>query len=213
MPALGADTTTPPQYLKLPTIRRLNPTSARRLSLNELSSQSVRASASDNVIVQDCVGGEPFGPVAVLLGVINPDGTSTPKMWSDAITENPPLNAVETWELYNFTADAHPIHIHEVLFQVIDRQELVLDADGTPVQPVELAPGTIQQPQPWETGFKDTVITYPGQVTRIKAKFDLPGFYVWHCHIVEHEDNEMMRPYHVGPIPANAPVTPPAPMP
>ena len=49
-------------------------------------------------------------------------------------------------------------------------------------------------PEPWETGFKDTVIAYPGQVTRIKATFDLPGQFVWHCHIVEHEDNEMMRP-------------------
>jgi FtsP/CotA-like multicopper oxidase with cupredoxin domain len=49
------------------------------------------------------------------------------------------------------------------------------------------------------------VIAYPGEVTRVKALFDLPGFYVWHCHIVEHEDNEMMRPYHVGPIPSDAP--------
>jgi spore coat protein A len=60
-------------------------------------------------------------------------------------------------------------------------------------------------PLPWETGFKDTVISYPGEVTRVKMRFDYPGFYVWHCHIVEHEDNEMMRPYHVGPIPPNAP--------
>ena len=53
-------------------------------------------------------------------------------------------------------------------------------------------------PEPGETGFKDTVITYPGQITRIKAKFDIAGLYVWHCHIVEHEDNEMMRPYTIG---------------
>ena len=60
-------------------------------------------------------------------------------------------------------------------------------------------------PQPWEMGFKDTVISYPGEITRIKMKFDLAGFYVWHCHIVEHEDNEMMRPFHIGPIPPDAP--------
>jgi hypothetical protein len=48
-----------------------------------------------------------------------------------------------------------------------------------------------------ETGYKDTVVALPGQVTRIKARFDIPGEYVWHCHIVEHEDNEMMRPYAV----------------
>ncbi len=59
--------------------------------------------------------------------------------------------------------------------------------------------GDVTGPEPWETGFKDTVIAYPGQVTRIKATFATPGQYVWHCHIVEHEDNEMMRPYRIGP--------------
>jgi spore coat protein A len=53
-------------------------------------------------------------------------------------------------------------------------------------------------PEAWEAGFKDTVVAYPGQVTRIKATFDIAGRYVWHCHIVDHEDNEMMRPYRVG---------------
>jgi FtsP/CotA-like multicopper oxidase with cupredoxin domain len=61
-----------------------------------------------------------------------------------------------------------------------------------------LPDGVIYPPEPWETGFKDTVIAYPGQVTRIKARFDIPGLFVWHCHIVEHEDNDMMRPYRVG---------------
>jgi FtsP/CotA-like multicopper oxidase with cupredoxin domain len=54
-------------------------------------------------------------------------------------------------------------------------------------------------PEPWENGFKDTVIAYPGQVTRVRATFGTPGQFVWHCHIVEHEDNEMMRPYRIGP--------------
>ncbi len=57
--------------------------------------------------------------------------------------------------------------------------------------------GHSASPQPWESGYKDTVIAYPGQMTRIIATFDLAGLYVWHCHIVEHEDNEMMRPYRV----------------
>jgi len=56
-------------------------------------------------------------------------------------------------------------------------------------------------PLPWERGFKDTVTAYPGEITRVKALFDLPGLYAWHCHIVEHEDNEMMRPYFIGPMP------------
>jgi FtsP/CotA-like multicopper oxidase with cupredoxin domain len=54
----------------------------------------------------------------------------------------------------------------------------------------------------WETGFKDTVISYPGEVTRVRGRFDVGGLFVWHCHIVEHEDNEMMRPYAIGPIPS-----------
>ncbi len=63
------------------------------------------------------------------------------------------------------------------------------------------ADDVVRPPEPWETGFKDTVIAFPGEVTRIKARFTRPGLYVWHCHIVEHEDNEMMRPYYVGPLP------------
>jgi FtsP/CotA-like multicopper oxidase with cupredoxin domain len=72
------------------------------------------------------------------------------------------------------------------MFQVIERADYA---------------GNVYEPEPWETGWKDTVIVYPGQITRIKARFDRPGLYVWHCHILEHEDNEMMRPYHVGPLP------------
>jgi bilirubin oxidase len=113
------------------------------------------------------------------------NGTPVHKGWDDPITENPALNATEIWEMFNFTEDAHPIHIHEVQFQVVNRQRM---DRGRP-----------RPPETWETGYKDTVIAYPGEITRVKAKFDLPGLYVWHCHIVEHEDNEMMRPYRVGP--------------
>jgi FtsP/CotA-like multicopper oxidase with cupredoxin domain len=114
------------------------------------------------------------------------NGIPVHKGWDDAITEHPDLNATEIWEMFNFTADAHPIHIHEVMFQVINRERI--DRRGRP-----------RAQESWETGYKDTVIAYPGEITRVKAKFDLPGLYVWHCHIVEHEDNEMMRPYRVGP--------------
>lgn len=61
----------------------------------------------------------------------------------------------------------------------------------------------IRPPGAGETGTKDTLLAYPGEITRIKAKFDIPGLYVWHCHILDHEDNEMMRPYYVGPMPSN----------
>jgi FtsP/CotA-like multicopper oxidase with cupredoxin domain len=66
------------------------------------------------------------------------------------------------------------------------------------VQPLQLV-GNPRPPEAWESGFKDTVTSYPGEVTRIKAQFKNPGQFVWHCHIVEHEDNEMMRPYRIGP--------------
>jgi FtsP/CotA-like multicopper oxidase with cupredoxin domain len=70
------------------------------------------------------------------------------------------------------------------MFQVLDRRPLG---------------GSSRGPEAWEHGFKDTVITYPGELTRVKARFDLAGRYVWHCHIVDHEDNEMMRPYGISP--------------
>ena len=64
-------------------------------------------------------------------------------------------------------------------------------------------------PEATEAGWKDTVIAYPGEVTRIAATFDLQGLYVWHCHIVEHEDNEMMVPYCIGnKDPALGPIAP-----
>ena len=116
-------------------------------------------------------------------------------LWMDPITENPNVGATEEWQIYNLTEDAHPMHIHLVQFEVLGREAI----GGGP------SVAGSNGPLPWETGFKDTVISYPGEVTRVKMKFDYPGFYVWHCHIVEHEDNEMMRPYHVGPIPPNAP--------
>jgi FtsP/CotA-like multicopper oxidase with cupredoxin domain len=116
----------------------------------------------------------------------------------DPVTENPQVGATEVWEYYNTTADAHPMHIHELLFQVVNRQDLALDENGEvrlPVQPV----GSPTPPESWENGWKDTVVAYPGQVTRLRMRFPHPGQFVWHCHILEHEDNEMMRPYRIGP--------------
>ena len=102
------------------------------------------------------------------------------------------------WEFYNFTADAHPIHIHEVAFEVVNRQGLITNDDGETEPPARLV-GAPRAPEAWESGVKDTVIAYPGEVTRVKARFRTAGRYVWHCHILEHEDNEMMRPFQVGP--------------
>jgi FtsP/CotA-like multicopper oxidase with cupredoxin domain len=88
--------------------------------------------------------------------------------------------------------------VHEVVFEVVNREGLVLDEDGEVMQPIQLD-GNVTLPESWETGFKDTVTAYPGQVIRIRAQFNTPGQFVWHCHIVEHEDNEMMRPFRIGP--------------
>jgi FtsP/CotA-like multicopper oxidase with cupredoxin domain len=134
-------------------------------------------------------------PSMAVLGTMM-DGMPMHQMWDDPISEMPILGQTETWEIYNFTADAHPIHLHQVQFQVVNRQDLALDLDGEPSLPAAVTGPPIGA-MPWETGFKDTVIAYPGQVTRIKAKFDILGKFVWHCHIVEHEDNEMMRPLEV----------------
>jgi FtsP/CotA-like multicopper oxidase with cupredoxin domain len=115
----------------------------------------------------------------------------------DPITENPAVGATEIWEFYNATADAHPMHVHEVLFEVVNRQPIFIDEMN---QQLQVVPGSSAlPPEPWESGLKDTVIAYPGQVTRVRARFDTRGQFVWHCHIVEHEDNEMMRPYRIGP--------------
>jgi spore coat protein A len=114
----------------------------------------------------------------------------------DPVTENPAVGSTELWELYNTTGDAHPMHIHEIAFQVVNRQEIHVDEEAETVR----VTGSPSAPEPWETAFKDTVIAYPGQVTRLRARFGTPGQFVWHCHIVEHEDNEMMRPYRIGPV-------------
>ncbi|MBZ5724962.1 MAG: multicopper oxidase domain-containing protein [Acidobacteriia bacterium] len=126
--------------------------------------------------------------------------------WGDGVTETPKAGTTEVWNLVNTTGDAHPIHVHLVEFQVLERQPFSQDFwdahrkiqyTGPPQ-----APASNERP-----ARKDTVISYPGLVTKIIAKFDLPQgthaspgqrfHYVWHCHILEHEDNEMMRPMDV----------------
>jgi FtsP/CotA-like multicopper oxidase with cupredoxin domain len=140
-----------------------------------------------------------------MLGTVGADGTAQQEMWSDPITENPSVGETEVWELYNLTADAHPMHVHDVAFEVVNREGLVLDGEGEVVQPVQLD-GNVTPPDSWETGFKDTVTALPGQVTRLRVRFNRPGQFVWHCHIVEHEDNEMMRPYRIGPVQPGQPM-------
>jgi spore coat protein A len=188
-PALAPDPTTPPQFLVLPAITPLPaPKTTRPLALLEMMSEFWD------------------GPAEAMLGTVDDDGTPEHKMWAEPITENPEVGDTETWEFFNFTADAHPMHVHEIAFEVVNRQALVSNEDGETVPPARLV-GDPRPPEAWESGFKDTVIAYPGEVTRLRAKFDNAGQYVWHCHIVEHEDNEMMRPYRIGPVQPGQPST------
>jgi FtsP/CotA-like multicopper oxidase with cupredoxin domain len=189
VPAVAPDPTTPPRFLELPPITPLPAeTRTRRLALIEKAAEGGDEEQEDIE-----------GPVEALLGNVDDAGEPVEAHWADAVTENPNVGETEIWEFYNTTADAHPMHIHEVVFEVVAREGLVLDDDSDDVALPISTDGVVTTAEPWESGFKDTVIAYPGQVTRVRARFDTPGQFVWHCHIVEHEDNEMMRPYRIGP--------------
>jgi spore coat protein A len=222
----GATPATDPSLLVLNAEGPLGaPDESRNVSLNEEVSERVCATESPRGTVEwlasilpgpdfetncEAAGGDSFGPEAALLGTVDTSGDTpqgVPLLWTDTtgtskpvnvtlrsgvtvqvnVTENPRKGDIEEWSIYNFTADAHPIHLHLVRFEVIGR----VGIDGSPS-------GVGDLPEPWETGYKDTVIAYPGEITRVRAKFDIAGLYVWHCHILEHEDNEMMRPYVVS---------------
>ena len=242
------------------------PALTRQLTLNEVM--------ADPVTTIDPVTGflmsYPGGPLEVLVNNTSWNGEST-RPYDDftaitsngvtaGFTETPREGDTEVWELVNLTADAHPIHLHLVQFQVINRQ--MFDSSryirayeasfpGTPACPPktfchgfgppldyrasrnplsggkaggnpDVTPylrGHIMPPAPHEAGWKDTVMAMPGQVTRVAVRwaptdvpvnapasahaypFDPSGgadshafTYVWHCHIIDHEDNEMMRP-------------------
>ena len=126
--------------------------------------------------------------------------------WHEPITEDPRAGSTEIWSFVNITGDVHPLHVHLIQFQVLNRQTFDVPTyqqtgklvfTGKP-----MAPESNERP-----AHKDTIKSYPGYVTRVVMRFDLPSgarmspgdelLYVWHCHILEHEDNEMMRPYKV----------------
>lgn len=124
--------------------------------------------------------------------------------WDEPTTETPLLGSTEIWEIYNTTADAHPIHLHAGSFQILDRQYFTGTLDPlTGVLTNIVMLGSPIAPLPAEHGLFDTAIVPPafggpveaiGQRTRIIMNFTLPGHYVWHCHILSHEDHDMMRP-------------------
>jgi spore coat protein A, manganese oxidase len=128
------------------------------------------------------------------------------KHWDDPITEDPKAGTTEIWSFANTTGDVHPMHIHQVRFQVLNRQPFDAKTFATTGKMnyagIPMPPESNERP-----AWKDTVKTYAHYITRVIAKFDLPPGtpvkpgdefrYVWHCHVLEHEDNEMMRPYKI----------------
>lgn len=166
-PLTSPDTTVPMDQLTLPSRTPLGAVdNTRKVSASQLQSTF-----------------QPSVPAEFRLGTVNPDGTAHPMDWSEPVTETPALNSTEIWEIHNFAAGGHAIHIHLVEFEVLDRQPL---AGGTPTPA-----------SPWETGTKDTVFSPGRQITRVKSHFDLRSRYPWHCHFIDHEDHGMMRPFQV----------------
>lgn len=176
------DTSTPPNKLRLPAIAPLDPASAvetRDIALTETI---------------DPATGNPI------------HGLLENSFWMDPVIEWPRAGSVELWRLLNTTGDAHPIHVHLVQFQILDRQPFDVAQYLATGQVVFTGPAT-PPPLNERPAWKDTVKSMPGEVSRIIARFDLPTGtpvvagkeydYLFHCHILEHEDNEMMRPYKV----------------
>ncbi|HLR68032.1 multicopper oxidase family protein [Virgibacillus alimentarius] len=118
------------------------------------------------------------------------------KRWVDPVSEKPMLGSTEIWSFMNITDFPHPMHIHLIQFQVLDRRPFDLDWYNETGQIKFTAPAAA--PEPNERGWKDTVTAPSGEFTRVIVKFaPHTGRYVWHCHILEHEEYDMMRPFDV----------------
>jgi spore coat protein A len=153
-------------------------------------------------------GTDALGRLQTMLGPVDADrvtgqvGTLT---FKDPITERPRKNSTEIWEFYNTTVDAHPIHMHLVDFRILDRQTFTgtltpkVNTDGSngAILTNIVKTGAALPVSTWESGKKDTAKMFPGEVIRVLVSFKRKGEYVYHCHILSHEDHEMMRPYEV----------------
>ncbi|WP_460452248.1 multicopper oxidase family protein [Alsobacter sp. SYSU BS001988] len=161
------------------------------------------------------------GPLRTSRTALHDGETFGPLEYQAPTTETPTLFTTEDWQVFNFTADSHPIHLHLVQFQVVAKRQMDFqdsDDNGVPddanhdgvITYGAVAPGEahnyakadiwIGDPvalRPEETGWQDTVEVDPHQMMSIVATFDRPGGYVWHCHILSHEDHDMMRPFTV----------------
>jgi spore coat protein A len=158
----------PGRLREVPRIAEASATNTRRLPLEEFQDPSTRG----------------------MLMLLNR------KRWHEPVTERPLLHSTEIWELVNLTEDTHPIHLHLVRFQVLDRQ--LVDLEAWRFRDSLRTVGDRVAPEPNELGWKDTVQAHSGSITRIIVNFEgYAGRYVWHCHVLEHAANEMMRPFEV----------------
>jgi spore coat protein A len=118
------------------------------------------------------------------------------KHWHEPTTEFPKLNSTEIWEFVNLTEDTHPMHMHLVRFQLLDRR-LFNTEEYLRTKTIHYT-GEATPPEPHELGWKDTIQCPDSTVTRIIVTFEgYVGKYLYHCHILEHESNDMMRPFEV----------------
>jgi spore coat protein A len=208
VPANDPDTSVLPANLKLPCIPRLAATTGvppRDIVLKETMVKGLNWTPTNDEMV----------PSEVLLNGYH---------FMDPTTDIIKAGTTETWRWINLTVDAHPMHPHLVASQVVNRQKIdvpgytaawtaYLASGRTTIKPnvANYLIGPRIAPAPEELGFKDTVKAYPGMVTRTRAKFSLPatsrldfnwktrsfGSWVYHCHILEHEENDMMLPFEV----------------
>ena len=148
-------------------------------------------------------GCDEYGRIMPMLGTVA-EGT---KRFQDPADIFPAVGTTEVWEFWNTTGDAHPVHMHLVQFRIINRQpfngaieEKLLSNgwDGVKLSaPPTLDAGPAVPAPADEQGWKDTVVCPPGLVTRVMANFSKRGKYVYHCHILSHEEHDMMRWYQV----------------
>jgi spore coat protein A len=118
------------------------------------------------------------------------------KHWHEPVTETPKLNSTEIWEFVNLTEDTHPMHLHLVRFQILDRRPF--NRTDYLINKKLRFTGPAVTPDLNELGWKDTVQCPAGMITRVIIRFEgFPGKYLYHCHILEHEANDMMRPFEV----------------
>jgi spore coat protein A len=166
-----------------------------------------------------------FGRLVQKLGtdVLMPNSNWFGRDYDTTPTEIIRNGTTEIWRIYNTTGDTHPMHFHLVNVRVLSRRQFTytIDSNGRLVPTL----GTPRAADPNERGEKETVRMNPGEMIELLIRFDLPknlpfrvpysprlrkyqdtrgnplnGYeYVWHCHILEHEEHDMMRPLVIVP--------------